>query len=119
MCSRRSTSDRTRAAAWDPTIRSSGRTSTRAAEPGTPLAATRSRAFPSRSSSINLERPLCGPLIARVIQVSFARMSTEEEQIQQRRANLAELERLGVDAYPHRCERSATVTDLVKAHSEK
>ena len=46
-------------------------------------------------------------------------MSTEEEQIHQRRANLAELERLGVDAYPHRFERNSTVTDLVKAHSEK
>jgi lysyl-tRNA synthetase class 2 len=46
-------------------------------------------------------------------------MSTEDEQIQQRRANLAEIERLGVNAYPHRFERTATVTDLVKAHSEK
>ena len=46
-------------------------------------------------------------------------MSTEEEQIQQRRANLAELERLGVNAYPHRFERTATISDLVKAHSEK
>ena len=46
-------------------------------------------------------------------------MSTEEEQVQQRRANLAELERLGVNAYPHRFERTATVTDLVQSHGGK
>jgi len=46
-------------------------------------------------------------------------VSTEEEQIQQRRSNLAELERLGVNAYPHRFERTATISDLVKAYSEK
>jgi lysyl-tRNA synthetase class 2 len=46
-------------------------------------------------------------------------MSTEEEQIQQRRANLAELERLGVDPYPHRFERTATVSELVTAHGTK
>ena len=46
-------------------------------------------------------------------------MSTEDEQIQQRRSNLTELERLGVDAYPHRFERNATVTDLVKAHNAR
>jgi lysyl-tRNA synthetase class 2 len=46
-------------------------------------------------------------------------MSTEEEQIQQRRSNLAEIERLGINAYPHRFERTATVSDLVQAHGEK
>jgi lysyl-tRNA synthetase class 2 len=46
-------------------------------------------------------------------------VSTEEEQIQQRQANLAELERLGVNAYPHRFERTATISDLVTAHSGK
>ncbi|MCM3881430.1 MAG: lysine--tRNA ligase [Vicinamibacterales bacterium] len=46
-------------------------------------------------------------------------MSTEEEQIQQRRANLAELERLGVNPYPHRFERTAAVTELVAAHGDK
>ena len=46
-------------------------------------------------------------------------MSTEEEQIQQRRSNLAEMERLGVSAYPHRFERTATITDLVRQHHEK
>jgi lysyl-tRNA synthetase, class II len=46
-------------------------------------------------------------------------MSSEDEQIQQRRANLAKLNELGVNSYPHRFERSATITDLVRAHDEK
>src|SRR2546430_1411014 len=46
-------------------------------------------------------------------------MSSEEEQIQQRRAHLAELEQLGVDPYPHRFSRSAAVSDLVRAHGDK
>ena len=46
-------------------------------------------------------------------------MSSEEEQIQQRRANLTKLGELGVNSYPHRFERSATITDLVRAHGEK
>jgi len=46
-------------------------------------------------------------------------MSSEEEQIQQRRANLEKLTELGVNSYPHRFERSATVTDLVRAHGDK
>jgi len=46
-------------------------------------------------------------------------MSSEDEQIQQRRANLAKLRELGVDAYPHRFDRTSTVTDLVRAHGEK
>ncbi len=47
-------------------------------------------------------------------------MSTsEDEQIQQRRDNLARLSALGVDTYPHRFDRTATVTDLVAAHSAK
>jgi lysyl-tRNA synthetase, class II len=46
-------------------------------------------------------------------------MSSEEEQIQQRRANLTKLGEIGVDSYPHRFERSATITDLVRAHGEK
>jgi hypothetical protein len=37
-------------------------------------------------------------------------MSTEDEQIAQRRANLAELARIGVDPYPRRFERRHTVT---------
>src|SRR6188472_2625101 len=46
-------------------------------------------------------------------------MSSEDEQILQRRAHLAELSLLGVDAYPHKFERTATVSDLVRDHSEK
>src|SRR6187397_312605 len=46
-------------------------------------------------------------------------MSSEDEQILQRRAHLAELSLLGVDAYPHKFERTATVSDLVREHSEK
>src|SRR6187399_1953843 len=46
-------------------------------------------------------------------------MSSEDEQILQRRTHLAELSPLGVDAYPHKFERTATVTDLVREHSEK
>ena len=46
-------------------------------------------------------------------------MSSEDEQIQQRRENLARLAGLGVNAYPHRFDRTATVTDLVSAHGQK
>jgi lysyl-tRNA synthetase class 2 len=46
-------------------------------------------------------------------------MTQEEEQIAQRRANLAELERLGVRAYPHRFPRTASVSDLVRAYGER
>ena len=46
-------------------------------------------------------------------------MSSEEEQISQRRAHLSELESLGVRPYPHRFEQRATVSGLVGAHGEK
>ena len=46
-------------------------------------------------------------------------MSSEDEQIEQRRANLAKLEELGVAAYPHRFAATATVSDLVRAHGAK
>jgi lysyl-tRNA synthetase, class II len=46
-------------------------------------------------------------------------MSSEEEQIQQRRANLEKLSAFGVDPYPHRFDRTSTITDLVRAHGEK
>jgi lysyl-tRNA synthetase class 2 len=46
-------------------------------------------------------------------------MSSEEEQILQRRANLAKLHELGIDAYPHKFVRTATITDLVLAHGGK
>jgi lysyl-tRNA synthetase class II len=46
-------------------------------------------------------------------------MSSEDEQIQQRQANLAKLSALGVNAYPHRFDRTATISALVGAHSAK
>src|SRR5437773_3553584 len=46
-------------------------------------------------------------------------MSSEDEQILQRRTHLAELVQLGVDAYPHKFDRTATVSDLVRDHSDK
>ena len=46
-------------------------------------------------------------------------MSSEDEQIQQRRANLAKLGEMGVSAYPHRFDRNATVSELVRAHGQK
>jgi lysyl-tRNA synthetase class 2 len=46
-------------------------------------------------------------------------MSSEEEQIEQRRAHLSELAQLGLDPYPHRFERSVTISDLVRAHGGK
>jgi len=46
-------------------------------------------------------------------------MSSQDEQIQQRRANLDELVKLGVDAYPHRFERQHRVAELVAAHGER
>ena len=47
-------------------------------------------------------------------------MSTDEsDQVQQRRANLEELRRLGVAAYPHRFDPKEAVDDLVAAHGGK
>jgi lysyl-tRNA synthetase, class II len=46
-------------------------------------------------------------------------MSSEDEQIQQRRANLAKLGEMGVSAYPHRFDRTDTIGDLVGAHGAK
>jgi lysyl-tRNA synthetase class 2 len=43
-------------------------------------------------------------------------MSSHDEQVAQRRANLAELARLGVDSYPRRFARRHTVSALVAAH---
>jgi lysyl-tRNA synthetase class 2 len=46
-------------------------------------------------------------------------MSSQEEQIAQRRSNLDELAQLGVPTYPNRFERRHTITELVDAHGEK
>src|SRR5882762_1492597 len=46
-------------------------------------------------------------------------MSSQEEQIQQRQANLEALKALGVAAYPHKFERRHTISELVAAHGEQ
>jgi lysyl-tRNA synthetase, class II len=46
-------------------------------------------------------------------------MSNEEEQIAQRREKLQALTTLGVAAYPNQFDRTASVSDLVSAHSPK
>src|SRR5215216_2769205 len=46
-------------------------------------------------------------------------MSSEDEQIQQRKANLAELAKLGVDVYPRTFERRHTITELVDAYGQR
>src|SRR6476659_8301982 len=45
-------------------------------------------------------------------------MTSEEEQFEQRKANLAALKALGVEVYPHKFERRDTVSDLVAVHGE-
>src|ERR1700674_3022763 len=45
-------------------------------------------------------------------------MSSQEEQIQQRRANLDELAKLGVEIYPHAFERRHTISQLVARHGQ-
>jgi lysyl-tRNA synthetase class 2 len=46
-------------------------------------------------------------------------MATLEEQLTQRRSNLDELAKLGVDIYPRRFERTHSVADLVQAYGER
>ena len=46
-------------------------------------------------------------------------MSSQEEQVQQRRANLDDLGRLGVDVYPHAFSRRHTISDLVDRYSQR
>ena len=46
-------------------------------------------------------------------------MSSHEEQVAQRRANLDELAKLGIEIYPRSFERQHTVSDLVRLHGEK
>jgi lysyl-tRNA synthetase class 2 len=46
-------------------------------------------------------------------------MSSQDEQIAQRRSNLQQLEQLGIDVYPRRFDRRHTVSDLVAAHGSK
>ena len=46
-------------------------------------------------------------------------MTQETDQIVQRRENLAELTRLGVDPYPHKFEQTDTIDALVRHHGSK
>jgi lysyl-tRNA synthetase, class II len=46
-------------------------------------------------------------------------MTSQDEQIQQRQANLAELERLGIEIYPRKFERRHTISALVDAYGER
>jgi len=46
-------------------------------------------------------------------------MSSHEEQVQQRRANLDELAKLGVEIYPRKFDRRHTISDLVAAYGER
>jgi lysyl-tRNA synthetase class 2 len=46
-------------------------------------------------------------------------MSSQEEQIQQRKSNLGELTRLGVAVYPNRFDSRNTITSLVDAHGAR
>ncbi len=46
-------------------------------------------------------------------------MSSEDEQIAQRRLNLAEIGKLGVQIYPHQFDRKDTISVLVAAHGTK
>ena len=46
-------------------------------------------------------------------------MSSQDEQVEQRRSKLAELEKLGVEIYPRLFERRDTVSALVAAHGER
>src|SRR4051812_1645185 len=46
-------------------------------------------------------------------------MSSQDEQVVQRRANLDELAKLGVEIYPRLFERQHTIGQLVAAHGER
>src|SRR6478735_2204316 len=46
-------------------------------------------------------------------------MSSEDEQIEQRRANLNELAKLGVEVYPHAFERRHTVSQLAGGYAQR
>src|SRR4051812_40482764 len=46
-------------------------------------------------------------------------MSSQEEQIQQRRTNLEALEKLGVEIYPQRFDRKDSITALVERYGER
>src|SRR5262252_1468621 len=46
-------------------------------------------------------------------------MTSQEEQVGQRRANLAELEKLGIEIYPRTFERRHTISELVDGYGQR
>src|SRR5712692_5445329 len=46
-------------------------------------------------------------------------MSSQDEQIQQRRTNLDELSRLGLEIYPRKFERRHTISELVDEYGQR
>src|SRR3954451_5411805 len=46
-------------------------------------------------------------------------MTSQDEQVEQRRANLAELAKLGIEIYPRTFERRHTITELVDAYGQR
>src|SRR5476649_402196 len=46
-------------------------------------------------------------------------MSAQDEQVQQRQSNLAELAKLGIEVYPRTFERTHTITALVDGWGQK
>jgi len=46
-------------------------------------------------------------------------MTSQDEQVEQRRANLAELAKLGIEIYPRIFERRHTITELVDAYGQR
>jgi lysyl-tRNA synthetase class 2 len=46
-------------------------------------------------------------------------MSSQEEQVQQRRSNLEALEKLGVEIYPRRFDRRHTISELVRQYGDR
>jgi len=46
-------------------------------------------------------------------------MTSQDEQVEQRRANLAELEKLGIEIYPRTFERRHTISELVDGYGQR
>jgi lysyl-tRNA synthetase class 2 len=45
--------------------------------------------------------------------------TSEDEQIEQRRMHLVEIQQMGLDPYPHKFDRESTISELVAAHGHK
>ena len=110
----RSTSAPTRAARWRRTTRSCGRRPTRAGDRSTPPSATRRKAFRRHPSSITSGEPFCG----RLVRYDFGECLLKTNRSSSAAPTSRSLSELGVNAYPHRFDRTATITELVRAHGE-